>query len=115
MHDRPTSREILVTASQTEMSLTRGGRPRPDGPLIRSRRAHSSVHEFLQPLTFPGLGCVQVAFGINGNTVHAIELAGLPSAVTETRDILQRLAIDNVDLVVHPVRHEDVFLLRIFR
>jgi hypothetical protein len=62
-----------------------------------------------------GLSRKDVAFRIRGDAVYGIEFARLPPAVAETRDHFERFAVDDPDLLVGPVRQEDVFLLGIFR
>src|SRR5690242_6196001 len=94
----------------------RRNRYRPESALVLAGNGrHAFVDEFLQPFSFPCLGCVQIALGIDRDAMHAIELSGLPATVTECRQFLQRLTINDMDFVVHSVRQENVFLLRIFR
>ena len=57
--------------------------------------AHALVDEPLQAFSFLGLGRVEVALRVDRDAVHAVELAGLPAAVAEGRQLLQRLAIDD--------------------
>src|SRR5436853_4244151 len=89
---------------------------RPDDALVVLRhRRHPLVDESLQAFPFVGLRRVEIALRVNRDAVHAVELARLPSAVAERRQLLQRLAIDDLHLLVHAVGHEDVFLLRVLR
>ena len=74
---------------------------------------HALVHELLHALAAIGLGREDVALGVGGDAVHGIEFAGLPSAVAEAGQNLQRLAVDNVDLLVRAVGQIDVLLLRV--
>src|ERR1051325_2045763 len=96
--------------------LFRGVRPRPDHALVLLRdRRHAFVDEFLEAFPFPGFRRVDVALRVRGDAVHAVELARLPPAVAERRQLLQRLPIDDADDVVHAIGHVDVLLFRIFR
>src|SRR5258705_4441911 len=101
---------------ETCMGLLGGRRSRPDHALVRFRhRTHSLVEEPLQALSLPCLRRVEVALRIDRDAVHAVELAGLPAAVTEAGQLLEALAIDDANDVVHAVGHEDVLLLRVLR
>src|SRR5450432_2542705 len=75
--------------------------------------ANASIDELLHALTFVGFGRVEVALGIGRDAVHAIELAGLASAVAERGDLLERLALDDADALVLAVRQHDESLRRI--
>ena len=72
------------------VTLFRPGQTRP-GPL-RDRR-QPLVDELLQAPALVGLGRVDVALRIGRDAVDGEELAGLPAAVAEARQDLQRLAI----------------------
>src|SRR5713101_8344726 len=78
-------------------------------------RAYAFVDEFLHALSFVRLGRVEVAFGIAGDAVHAVELAGLAPAVAEVRNLLQRLAQYDAHLLVLAVGEEHEPLLAILR
>ena len=56
-----------------------------DSPGIGGEAAE---HELLHALTFVGLGRVDVALRVDGDAVHAEELAGLAAAVAEARQDL---------------------------
>src|SRR5213078_4407040 len=85
---------------------------RPGHTLVSARyRTDALVDEFLHALTFVGLGRVEIAFGIGRDAVHAIELARLAPAVAERGDLLERLAHDDADALVLPVRQHDEALL----
>src|SRR5262245_18567032 len=89
---------------------------RPEHALVAGQHgAHALVDELLQPLTFPGLGRVDVALGVGGDAVHAVELAGLASAVAEAGQDFHRLAQQDVDLLVAAVGDVEILLLRVFR
>src|SRR6185503_8073146 len=93
-----------------------GSATRPGDPLgARGHRAHSLVDELLHAFAFVGLRRVDVALGIGGDAVHAEELSRLPAAVAEVRDLLQRFANDDADLLVGAVGEEDEALLRVLR
>src|SRR5262249_30295039 len=88
----------------------------PEHALIGSHHvADALVDEFLQAFTLPGFGRVDVAFGICRNAVHAVELAGLTTAVAERGHLLERLANNDANPVVLAIRHEDETLLRVPR
>src|SRR5712692_4486059 len=78
-------------------------------------RAYAFVDEFLHALSFVRLGRVEVAFGIAGDAVHAVELAGLAPAVAEVRNLLQRLAQYDAHLLVLAVGEEHEALPGILR
>src|SRR6185503_2182960 len=104
------------TALERCTALLRRVRSRPDRALVRFRHgAHPLVEEPLQTFSFPGLRRVDVPLRIGRDAVHAVELAGLPPAVAEAGQLLQRLPIDDADDVVHAVGHVDVLLLRVLR
>ncbi len=86
---------------------------RPGSVLVTGR--HPLVHEPLEALSLVRLGRVEVALRVDRDAVHAVELPGLPAAVAERRQLLQRLAIDDAHFLVHAVGHEDVLLLRVLR
>src|SRR5260370_6797742 len=71
------------------------------------------VDEFLQAFAFPVFGRVGFALGIGRDAVHAIELAGLTTAVAESGQLLERLAHNDANPVVLAVRHQYETLLRI--
>src|SRR5438874_10846532 len=73
----------------------------PHDPLVRFRdRSHAFVDELLQALPVLGLHGVDVALCIGGEVVHGVELAGLAATVTEAGQDLERVPLDDVDLVV---------------
>ena len=47
--------------------------------------------------------------------MHAVELPGLAATITEGRQLLQGLAVNDVDLLVGAVGHEDELLFTVFR
>src|SRR5439155_1553155 len=74
-----------------------------------------SVHdlEFLNPLP-PVFGDVDVSFGVHGNAVRLVELAGeVPDAAAEMRNDATGLAIDDLDLRVVLIDEIDQRLDRI--
>src|SRR5262245_36286622 len=89
----------------------RGGLRRPDGALIRlGHRRKAFVDELLQPLSAIGLGGVDVALRVGRDAVHGIELTRLAAAVAEARELGERLAIEDVNLLVGAVGEIHVFL-----
>src|SRR5262245_16400930 len=88
----------------------------PYGSLILLRHWRESfVDEFLQPSPLVGLGRIDVAFGIGSNAMHAVELTGLSPAVAEAGQDFQRIAQQDVDLLVATVGDVEILLLRVFR
>src|SRR4051794_2007044 len=88
----------------------------PEDALIAGDHvADALVNEFLDALTLPGLGRVDVTLGVGRDRVHAVELAGLAAAVAERGDLFERLAQDDPHAVVHAVGEIDETLLRIAR
>src|SRR3954462_14208393 len=88
----------------------------PDYALIHSRHGPQAlVHELLDPLPLIRLRRIDVAPGIRGDAVHGEELAGLPAAVAEPRQDLERLPVHDVHALVPAVGEEDVLLLGIAR
>ena len=85
-------------------------RLRPQHSLIRFRYGSKSfVNELLDPLAAVSFGSVDVAFGIGGDAVDAIEFARLPPALAERRQHFQRVAVDDMNAVVFAVRKINVF------
>src|SRR5437660_7652275 len=90
--------------------------PRPEHALIAARlRLDALVDELLHALTLVGLGRVEVALGIRRDAVHTVELAGLPSAVAERGELLERVAQDHADPFVLAVGQEHEALVGIPR
>src|SRR5215467_2844773 len=86
----------------------------PEHALIGSHHvADALVDEFLQAFALPGFGRVDVALGIGRDAVHAIELAGLTTAIAECGHLLERLAHNDANPIVLAVRQEDKPLVRI--
>src|SRR6202043_803772 len=65
-------------------------------------------------LAAPGFGGKEVAFGIDGNAVHAVEFTRLASALAEAGHDFEGIAVEDVHAVVHAVGQKDIFLLGIF-
>src|ERR1700716_1798385 len=85
---------------------------RPQHALAPARnRAYALVDEFLHALSFVSLGRVEVALGIGGDAVHAVELARLATAVSEVGDFLERVTHYNAHLFVLAVGEEHEPLL----
>src|SRR5882672_10094397 len=58
--------------------------PGPEHALVAARHGcDAAIDELLHALTLVGLGRVEIALGIGGDAVHAVELPGLASAVAE--------------------------------
>src|SRR5438876_1131400 len=112
---------MAVSFSPTPMAGTwRSNSAGPESPfwpkhaLIGSHHvADPLVDEFLQAFAFPGFGRVDVALGIGRDAVHAVELAGLTTAVPERGHLLERLAHNDANPVVLAIRQEDEPLLRV--
>jgi len=64
---------------------------RPDDTLVLAHdRPEALVDEPLQPLSFIGFSCIDVALRIGRDAVHAKELAGLTPTVAEAGQELER-------------------------
>ena len=81
--------------------------------ILRSDWAHPLVNESLDPFPFVGFRRVDVALRIGGDTMHTEELTGLASTVTEAREHLKRIALDDVHLFVYAIGDIDVGLVRV--
>src|SRR5215510_11187490 len=89
--DEPTGSRSALIMPQRKTALAIG----PDGQKTRSplwpehaligshHVADALVDEFLQAFALPSFGRVDVALGIGRDAVHAVELAGLTTAVAE--------------------------------
>src|SRR6267378_5949804 len=89
---------------------------RPQHALAPARnRTDALVDEFLHALAFVRFRRIEVALGIGGDAVHAVELARLATAVSEVGDFLERVAQDNAHLLVLAVGEEHEPLLGILR
>src|SRR6266850_1562501 len=76
-------------------------------------RAYALVDEFLHALAFVSLRGIEVALGVGGDAVHAVELARLATAVAEVGDFLERVAKDDAHLLVLAVGEEHEPLLAV--
>src|SRR5215510_13359508 len=83
-----------------------GGSWPDDALILLGDRRQPFVQEALDAFSFVCLRRVQVPLRINGDAVHAVELTWVPPTVSEGRQFFQRLAIDDLHLLVHAVRHE---------
>src|SRR5262245_5303037 len=89
---------------------------RPNSSLILLRYWRKAfVNELLQASPLVGLGRVDVTFGIGSDAVHAVELTGLSPAVAEAGQDFQRIAQQDVDLLVATIGDVEILLLRVFR
>ena len=77
----------------------------------RAQRDHALIDELLDPLPAIGLGRVDVALGVRDDAVHGIEQAGHAAAAAETVQLLERLAVKDVNYLVGAVRHVHELLL----
>src|SRR6266566_6550034 len=88
----------------------------PDDALVFfGDRSESLVYEPLHALPAIGFAGIDVALGIRGDAVHAVEFAGLPAAFAERGQELQGLTIDNMHAIVLTIGKVDVLLLGILR
>src|ERR1019366_6135982 len=78
-------------------------------------RPQSFVNELLDALPAIRFGNVDVAFGIGGDAVRAVEFSRLASALSKSRQHFQGIAQQDVDAVVLAVGQVNVFLLRVLR
>ena len=68
---------------------------------LRFARCHGAdalVVELLHALALVRLDRVEVALRVGRDAVHGVELTGLPAAVAEARQLVERLAVEDVDL-----------------
>src|SRR6266542_3002540 len=73
----------------------------PHGSLFLLRHgAEPFVYEFLHAAALIGFGGVQVSLRIHRDAVHRIELARVVAAFAEVRELSQRLAIVDVELLI---------------
>src|SRR5262245_48539077 len=90
--------------------------PWPGHALVAARlRLDTLIDELLDALTLVGLGRVEVALRVGRDRVHAVELAGLASAVAERGDLLERVAQDHAHALVLPVGQEHELLVGVAR
>src|SRR5262245_59214092 len=82
--------------------------------LLHNRR-DTLINKPLYPLAAIRLRRIQVALRIGREAVDAVELPGLPPALAETREELQRVAQDHVDLRILAIGEIQVRLLRVAR
>src|SRR5579864_8417268 len=84
---------------------------RPEHALILlSDWAHSLVDELLDALPAIRFGGIDIALRIGGDAVHGVELAGLAAAIAETGQHLERIAVEDVNLLVGAIRQINVLL-----
>src|ERR1700722_6248734 len=83
--------------------------------ILLGDRSQTLVNEFLHALPAIGFRREDIALGVSRNAMHGVECAGLPSAVPEAGQHFERLAIENVNLLVRAVGEVDVLLLRVLR
>src|SRR3984957_20088013 len=96
LHDAACSPDFGRGCTEGVMPAFSGAALRPDGALIAGLHlADALVVELLHPLTFIGFGRVDVALRVDGDAVHAEELAGLAAAAAERGELRQRLTIDD--------------------
>src|SRR6185436_4114165 len=92
-----------------------GGHGGNGGSSVRRVFDKLLFHEFLYALSFERLTCVEHALRIHGQAADASELSGIPPAVAELTDDVERGAIDDPDLLVLCVGDEEKLLLGIGR
>src|SRR5258706_10151633 len=74
---------------------------RPDDALVfLGHRRQAFIHEALHALAAISFGGVDVALRIHGDAMHTVELPGLPSALTKSRQNFERLPVENVNPVI---------------
>ena len=88
----------------------------PQNTLLLSRdRPRTLVNELLHTLPSIRFGCKQISIRVCCNTMYAIELPGLASAVPETGQHFERIPQEDVNLTVLSVSNVNIFLLKVFR
>src|SRR5437762_1079325 len=75
----------------------------------------TKMREFLDALPLVGLGDEEIAAGIDGEIVRAVELSSPVAGAAERADHCERLPIEHVDLLVGAVGHDQELLLRVGR
>src|ERR1043166_9185539 len=88
---------------------------RPGRALILRHVRHALEIELLKPLAFERLDGVDVALRVGRDGMHGEELARLPAAFTEARELGERLTVEDVDLHVLTVGDIEVFLIAVAR
>src|SRR5215470_2054748 len=89
---------------------------RPNSSLILLCHGREAfVDELLQPPPLVGLSRIYVALRIGCDAVHAVELTGLAPAVAEAGQDFQRIAQQDVHLLVATIGDVEILLLRVFR
>src|SRR5712691_2355036 len=96
-----------TNASRTRRRIRISPGARPQHALAPApNRAYALVDEFLHALAFVRFRRIEVALGIGGDAVHAVELARLATAVSEVGDFLERVTQDDAHLLVLAVGEE---------
>src|SRR5688572_30968049 len=88
---------------------------RPRSPLALRDLPYSLENELLQALPFVRFRRVDIPAGVGRDAVNREELSRIATAGSERCQLLQRQAVENVNLLVLRVRQVQVPLLRISR
>src|SRR6476469_7722207 len=83
-----------VRCSQKPLDVDLGFRPQ-HALASPGHAADALAHKFLNTLPLVRIRRVQVALGINGDAVHAVELPGLPPAIPEICQLFHGVALDD--------------------
>src|SRR2546422_7561830 len=101
-----------MTNEVLSLSLRASRRPRRSLIHLRHRR-EAFVDELLQASSFVRFSRIDIAFRIRRDAVNSIELAGLPSAIAETRQHLEIVPLNNINLLVPAIGQINILLLRV--
>src|SRR5438034_389940 len=114
----PTAKERSAWCSSRTLMLVKSTKTSPlcprQAPRLAARRGHHG-HELLDALVLLDLARVDVPFGIHHDGVDPVELPGVGAVPAETADRLAAGAIEDPHLVVGPVSHVEILLLRVAR
>src|SRR6185503_18734312 len=78
----------------------------------RLRRPETAIHKLLDALSFVSFTNVEIALRVAGHHVRAVELARLMPGVTERAQHLQRLPVEDPDLLIGAVVDDQMLLRR---
>ena len=76
-------------------------------------RSHTLEQEFLDPLSFVCLGCVDIALAVCDYAVWCKEQPGLPAAFTKLGKYFQRLSVQYVNIEIAAIGQVNEFLVLI--
>src|SRR5262249_16281811 len=101
---------VLAQAESRNGDIPLNSTGRPRGQALRSQSAE--IAEFLHALSLH-LGGVDVALAVDADEVEIVELAELMADAADAVDDLAGRAIDDMELAVRVVDHQQIGLLRV--